>query len=542
MKPSGNALTDELSDFRKVAASGMIFIAGGQAIKLFVHVSSIIVLSRLLGPADFGVFAMISPVLALFAIVRDGGLTSAILQRKSISDAELTTLFWISIGWGIGLAGLLALAAPLIAQFYGEPRLVNLVYASSAIVIAGSLSLQHMTLLNRALRFRTLAAIDAGSLAFGYMIAAIIALLTPSYWALWAANATTAGVICAAGWIACRWRPGGPRFTPGVGDMLRTGGSVTISGLFDFLIRSVDTALIGHFRGSFELGLYNRAYRIVLLPLIFVSAPLDRLVLPSLVRMCDRPERYRKVYRLALQAPLLAILPAMVTIAAMPEPVCRLLLGPGWTEAAPLLAWLSVAGALQLVTSSLGSLLISQGRASELTALNAASLVLACAAFSIGIPFGALGVAAAYATSEIIRAPAAICWATRKGPLRARDVLVTVLPFLLSALCIYAALFWVSRRLAGGPLLLALSITVSYSITSFGLLLTETGREGFNEGAKAAREIAAPLGLLGEHGWLRRHVTGVRQAVSGSRSGRGHQQEQEGVHEAQAIEKPVGRG
>jgi PST family polysaccharide transporter len=520
----------------------MIFIAGGQAIKLFVHVTSIIVLSRLLGPADFGIFAMISPVLALFAIVRDGGLTSAILQRKSISDAELTSLFWISVSWGVGLGALLALAAPLIARFYGEPRLVNLVYASSAIVIAGSLSLQHMTLLNRALRFRTLAAIDAGSLAFGYVIAAVIALLTPSYWALWAANATTAGVICAAGWTACRWRPGRPRLTRSVTDMLRTGGSVTISGLFDFLIRSVDTALIGRFRGSFELGLYNRAYRIVLLPLIFVSAPLDRLVLPSLVRMHDHPERYRKVYRLALQAPLLAILPAMVTITAIPEPVCRLLLGQGWTEAAPLLAWLSVAGALQLVTSSLGSLLISQGRASELTALNAASLVLACVAFSIGISFGALGVAAAYATSEIIRAPAAICWATRKGPLRTRDVFATLLPFLLSALCGYAAVSWAGRQLLSGPLLMATSMAISYTIALSGLILSETGREGLNEAIKAARDIAAPLGLLREGGRVRQRVAALRCAFSGSRSGRRHKHEQEGVHETQAIEKPVGRG
>src|SRR5262249_50535294 len=155
-------------------------------IKLIVHITSIIVLSRLLGPADFGVFAMISPILALFAIVRDGGLTSAILQRKSIADAELTALFWIGLGWGVGLGALLAAAAPLIARFYGEPRLVNLVYASSAIVIAGSLSLQHMTLLNRALRFGMLAMIDTGALAFGYLVGAALAAATKSYWALWA--------------------------------------------------------------------------------------------------------------------------------------------------------------------------------------------------------------------------------------------------------------------------------------------------------------------------------------------------------------------
>ncbi|MBV8700972.1 MAG: oligosaccharide flippase family protein, partial [Bradyrhizobium sp.] len=71
--------------FRNVATSGMAFTAAGQAIKLAVHVAAIMALSRLLGPSEFGVFAMVSPLLALAAIIRDAGLTSAVLQRQSIS-------------------------------------------------------------------------------------------------------------------------------------------------------------------------------------------------------------------------------------------------------------------------------------------------------------------------------------------------------------------------------------------------------------------------------------------------------------------------
>src|SRR5689334_5723095 len=173
----------------------MAFTAIGQATKLAVHVAAIMVLSRLLGPGEFGVFAMVSPLLALAAIMRDAGLTSAVLQRQSLSDPELTGLFWIGIGWGGALAALLVVLAPLIARFYGEPRLVALIAASSLIVLAGSLSLPQMALLNRALRFGTLAAIDAGSLALGYLLGGAVALATKSYWALWAVNCTTAFAI-----------------------------------------------------------------------------------------------------------------------------------------------------------------------------------------------------------------------------------------------------------------------------------------------------------------------------------------------------------
>jgi PST family polysaccharide transporter len=499
------------TSFRSAASSGMAFTVLGQGTKLLVHLAAIVTLSRLLGPSDFGVFAMMSPILVLAMIIRDGGISGAILQRHAISHADLSALFWISVSWGLGLAALLALSAPLIAGFYGEPRLVPLIIASAVIVVAGSLSLQHMALLNRELRFRTLAGIDAGSLALGYLVGAVIALITRSYWALWAVNCTTAVSILLASWSMCKWRPGRPNRKSAVSDILRVGGNITVSSLFDFSIRNLDKILIGRSQGSFELGLYDRAYRIVLLPLIFVTVPLDRLVLPSLVRMRNDSERYRKVYRLALQAPLLAIIPPMATIIAAPGPVCVLLLGRDWAPAAPLLAWLSVVGALQLVTSSLGSLLISQQRARELTVLNGVSLVFACTAYFIGLRFGALGVASAYAISEIVRSPVAVWWATRTGPVRINDVGEAVLPFFMSAISVFAIVSLIQRQFSNEPaLLLGLSIPISYAMTVATLVLTTAGRRCLNEAVKMAAEIRASLKWPKGSSWLRRQTASHR--------------------------------
>ena len=483
----------------------MAFTAIGQGLKLFVHVTAIMTLSRLLGPSDFGIFAMLSPILALASLLRDGGISGAILQRETMSHAELSALFWISVCWGIGLAALLASSAPFIAAFYGEPHLVPLVVASAVIVVTGSLSLQHLALLNRELRFRVLAAIDAGSLAAGYFIGIAVAVITRSYWALWAVNCTTAISVLVASWIACRWRPGRPNRQGTVSDILRVGGNITASGLFDLLTRSLDKVLIGRSRGDFELGLYDRAYRIVLLPLLFVTAPLDRLVLPSLMRKRDDAESYRKVYRLALQAPLLAVIPPMATIMAAPEPVCAFLLGREWVSAAPLLAWLSLVGALQLITSSLGSLLISQGRTHDLTVLNGCSFALAASAYLVGLRFGALGVAAAYALSEVIRTPGALWWATRKGPVRLEDVREAVLPFFMSAVSVFAAVSLIGQRLSSEPaLLLGLSIPVAYAVTVLTMMLTAGGRRCLSEAVKVAEELRMSLNWPKRSGWLAR--------------------------------------
>jgi PST family polysaccharide transporter len=296
-----------------------------------------------------------------------------------------------------------------------------------------------------------------------------------------------------------------------VSDILRVGGNITVSGLFDFLIRSLDKVLIGRSWGDLELGLYDRAYRIVLLPLLFVTAPLDRLVLPSLVRKRDDAESYRKVYRLALQAPLLAIIPPMAVIMAAPEPVCVLLLGREWASAAPLLGWLSLAGALQLITSSLGSFLISQRRTHDLTVLNACSFAVAAVAYLLGLQFGALGVATAYAVSELIRSPIALWWATRKGPVRLKDVGETVLPFLMSAVCVFAVVSSMDRRLSGEPaLLIGLAIPISYAITILTMAVTAAGRQCLHEAVKVAVELRSSLSRAKGSGRMARRSVGER--------------------------------
>jgi PST family polysaccharide transporter len=235
------------------------------------------------------------------------------------------------------------------------------------------------------------------------------------------------------------------------------------------------------------------------------------LVLPVLARVRADEARYSRIYRLALQAPLLAISPGLVAVMAAPEPVCLLLLGREWIVAAPILAWLSLAASLQLITNSLNPLLISQDRTRELTALNGASVLVAYAAYAVGLRYGAIGVAAAYAISELLRAPVAVWWATRKGAVGTFDVARTVMPFVASAILTLSIMSWLKRELPAGPLpFLALSICIAYAATGISLLCSRAGRECLREAIRIVTKVVGPSIGSTVGGWLRNHTASVR--------------------------------
>ena len=149
------------SGFRGRAVAGIAKVGLSQGLRLFVQIGSMILLSRLLLPSDFGVLAMVGPIIAFTSLFQDLGLTQAVVQRSSVTQGEASALFVVSLSMSVGLATLLLLISPLISWFYGEPRTEVLTAAMGAnLILVGAGSL-HYALLNRRMQFGALAIIDA---------------------------------------------------------------------------------------------------------------------------------------------------------------------------------------------------------------------------------------------------------------------------------------------------------------------------------------------------------------------------------------------
>ncbi len=199
-----------------------------QGTNFFLRVGSLMILARLLGPKDYGLVGMVTAFTGVLTLFRDFGLSSAAVQRATVTEEQISTLFWINLLVG-ALLGILTLAmAPFIAAFYHEPRLFGVTAVLASGFLFNSAGIQHSALLQRQMRFTALAVINIVSLVVGTAIAIGGAMAGYGYWALVAMTVTTPVASTAGFWLTTAWIPGMPHRRAGIRSMIRFGGTITL--------------------------------------------------------------------------------------------------------------------------------------------------------------------------------------------------------------------------------------------------------------------------------------------------------------------------
>ena len=373
---------------------------------------------------------MVMPLAAFVMMVQDIGLSQAVIASPNLTQAQTSTMFWINAALSLVLALLFAVAAPLIAAFFDEPRLIAPALALSGSVLVSGLATQHFAHLTKALRFGTIAVIDIASTLLGFGAAVAIAWFAPSIWALVASVLVGMGVGLIGAWATARWLPGRPARFAEVRELLRLGAGLSTFTLTNFFARNLDNVMIGRWAGAVQLGFYDRAYKLLLFPLQQINNPIGRVMVPVLSRLSDEPHRYRHAYRRTIQLMLMITLPGVAFMLLFAEPLIVALMGSRWQPAAIIFTWLAVAALHQPMSATFGWLFVSQRRGGEFGRWGVFNMVTSVMAFAIGLPWGAIGVAAAYAISDVlIRMPVLWWWVGKAGPVRHRDLLSIVWPF-----------------------------------------------------------------------------------------------------------------
>jgi len=393
--PTFREATAAPPDLKRSAVRGGSLVLVAQGVMFLLTLGATMVLARLLTPSDFGLVAMVLAVTAFAQQFRDLGLSQATIQRETITDAQISTLFWINAALGLALTLLTAAAAPLLARYYGDSRMIPITLTLSGTFLLSGLGVQHQALLRRRMRFGVLTAIDILSLAAGLIVAVLLAWRGAGWWALvWrqliATAAATAGV-----WWACRWRPLAPRRGAGIRPMLAFGGNVTGYSVANYFARNLDRALLGRQVGSSALGLYSKAYQLILLPINMLTSPVTAVALPALSRLQHDPPRYRTYYQKGI-APLVTIgMPAVVFLFVTAADTIPLFLGRQWMGAVPLfrlLAPTAFVGTIHMATSWVYVSLGLTRRQLQWTVFATAVII---ASFFVGLHWGVRGLAAA---------------------------------------------------------------------------------------------------------------------------------------------------
>jgi O-antigen/teichoic acid export membrane protein len=407
----------------------------GQMTRFFIQTITTVILARLLAPADFGLIAMIMAVTSFLTPLQDFGLSTVTLQKAEINHVQVTNLFWINTLIGMLLALGLTITSPLISYIYAQPILTVIIIVFSIKFILEGISFQHQALLRRQMRYGSISIMEVGAMTVASLAAIFAAREGFGHWALVIQQLTLPLVIAVCVWLICPWRPGTPSRDSGLRPLVTFGGQLTGSSIFHAFAGNVDNVLIGWRWGASALGLYSRSNALLRLPLNQITFPLHAVAIASLSRLQNEPDRYRSFY--CRMAALLAITttPVLVAMTVLSKDIIFLLLGDQWMEAGPIFAILAIAALGQPVGATIGLVYASLGQANRELRWTLFTTPLTVLALFLGLPWGAMGVAIAYAISvHVIRFPA-LWYAYRYSPIKISNVLKAVWrPFAVSAL------------------------------------------------------------------------------------------------------------
>ncbi|MBP7936277.1 MAG: lipopolysaccharide biosynthesis protein [Phycisphaerae bacterium] len=433
-----------------------------------IRMASTAVLARLLTPADFGLVAMGTVVTGFVDVFRDGGLSTATVQHERLTHAHVSTLFWLNVVFGAVVMSIIAGLAPILAWFYGEPRLVPLVLALAAMSLLGGFGIQHMALLRRQMRFGAVAAIELSAMTVGASIASAMAWAGYSYWSLVAMTAANLITAIALAWLTSGWIPGVPRRSTGIGKLVLFGGHLAGYNAINYLARQADQFLIGWWWGAAPLGLYSKAYSLLTLPIAQFNLPIESVTIPMLSRLRAEPNRYRAAFRRVVSILAWATIPLIGGLLVTSDWVVRLFLGPQWTAATPIFLILGLCAPAQVMYNTAYWVLVSSGQGERCLRMSLIAAGPLVASFLFGLPFGPKGVAGAYAiTSSLIVSPLLFRYASCGSPIRQSDFYrAAVYPVLaasgvVACVLVLRCLCGLSNPLAGIGVAFAVALAVA---------------------------------------------------------------------------------
>ncbi|HLH03117.1 MAG TPA: MOP flippase family protein [Bryobacteraceae bacterium] len=380
----------------KRAVAGTAWSSLSTAGRQILSVASVATVARLLGPSAYGVMGMANLLIVFILNFRDLGTGSAIIQRKTISNTLISSLFWVNFCLGLFLAAIVCAASPATAAFFKTPDLIPILCTLSISFWLTSCGVVHSSLIIREMRFRALAIADLSAAVMAYLVALTFAYRGFGVWSLVFANLANSATACLGYWIGSRWRPSWEFSLDSVKSIAKYSLNLSGSQLINYFSRNADNITVGKVLGKAPLGDYQMAYNLMLTPIQNISAVIAQATFPAFARIQDDNERFRAAYTRSCMLIALISFPVMAGMGVIADPMIRSILGEKWVGAIRVFQILAPVGLVQSVQTTVGQIYMAKSRTDIAFRWNIAACILLVSSFLIGIHWGILGVATAY--------------------------------------------------------------------------------------------------------------------------------------------------
>ncbi|MDR0932977.1 MAG: lipopolysaccharide biosynthesis protein [Victivallales bacterium] len=296
-----------------------------------------IILARLLTPEEFGVVAIVGVFVALFGVFVDSGFSAALIQKKELTKADSSSVFFLNIAMALIAYSLLFIAAPYIAEFYARSELTLCIRILSLCIIFISISLVQGTMINRNMHFHLNLRIVLISLMISGGLGIYLAFRGFGVWALifqQLCRSIVSGVLL---WFYGKWRPAMIWDFTRIRTLFRFGWKLFCSGFLDTLYNNLYPLLLGKLFNFATLSYYNRGSHIPSLGMSILNSTAGSVLFPAFSSIQHDPTKMGFLMKRALKNIMFLVIPTMAILFVTAEPLVVVLFGEPWLPSAPYL-------------------------------------------------------------------------------------------------------------------------------------------------------------------------------------------------------------
>ena len=421
---------------------GVGYSAVGVLTYQIVVIVQTIVLGRLLGPGEVGVFTAGSVLMGFLLVFSQGTLAQALIKREGDIEDAANTVLIANVAAGLLLGIGILVSSPLIGQLFHTARVGHISAATSGLVLLYLCLSVPEAIMQRSFRFKQRMIIQpAAKIAFA-AVSITFAVLGYGAWAMVIGSYASVSTLLALNWWMAGWRPFRGRFSIRI---WREMAAFSLPLVLDRVAHSIrDTfqqVLLGRQLGTADLGQFRYGNQMAGMPALAIMEMFEYLLFPAFAHICGDRTRFRDAFLRALGWTWFVALPIAVLLAVLGEPVAVLLLGDQWRPAG--LAAMAMSGVVVgAALNALGLTVIKGGgRVSLVNWLSALGLVVHLPLILLLLPFGIVGVGFGLSVTYLVCGLASVLIARAVAGTPLRDVVASIAPTTLSAVAAFAVTF-----------------------------------------------------------------------------------------------------
>ncbi len=431
-------------------------------------------MARLLEPEAFGLVAISGVVLRFGSYFANLGLNKALVQKEDLSEDNIRAAFTSTTLLGALFTLLTILLAPFSVIVFDNPDVAPIVQVMALAFFINGASATATGLLERNMQFKVISILETSSYVVSYLgLGVVMAYLDFGVWSLVYASLAQAAIVAIGSYVVTRhnvlmlfkWESYKPLF--------QYGSKMSVISFMEFLATNLDTILIGRALGSHRLGLYNRAFMLVNLPLYMLTRTLTKVIFPSFSKLQSDVQRLGRIYLSSITLLAALVIPVCLGILVAAPELVYILLGSQWSASVPVLQVLCLAIPLSFITMFAGIVCDAKAVLNMKIALTGAFILIICLFFYLLRGYGLVGFAFAIFLGELVRMGLYQLVMSRVLALTYRQQLSIYLPGVINGLVTAAALYLVSSLLRGADLP-AWLILIAQMMTGALFLLTLT--------------------------------------------------------------------